>query len=461
MKSLRNILILVLLMGAILGLALLRKFYPGTVTFDWLGKTYKIDIALYLIGILIVNYICMLLYRAWRVMVTAPARYRKMAAKNKQIRAYQQYGKVLTHYFTGHTADAARAFKSLDKDFKEKPLSLMLGAKLAESEENHQKSEELYHQMLLHDETKFIGLKGLIEQSIKKHHHMRALEYALSAAEIKPKLPWLCNVIFDLYIRTGDFDEALAYLPALQKSGTPKVDIARLKASLYLQKAHQYAQKGMFEEAIKHYDWSLWADGKNAHAAYLAKAVLLQRMKDKKALQKHVKKHWSDLALFEVGQLYYETLDGDGLSKYKIIEKLVRGGGTSNIESMLILAFSAGHASMWAEARDIVERGLGQSKQKRFYDILIMIERLEFGQSDQAQKAVEACLDDALHANKKSGWVCECCHSYHDMHHTICGYCKAFGTVTWQSSVDNAMEIDRVNQSQPLIQADEKAVIVV
>jgi HemY protein len=436
MKAVRNVIILLLFLAAVLGVAILGRYFPGSVEFDWLGSKYKIDITVYLIGILIFNYVFMVLYAVWRAIVTAPRRYRKMAEKNKQIRDYQHYGKVLMSYFTGQTDQAAREFQRLDRDFKDHPLSLMLNAKISESEGNSQKTEELYHHMLLHKETKFVGLKGLIEQSMQKHHHLRALEYALTAAEMKPKLPWLCNVIFDLYIRVGNFDAAFDYLPQLKQCGLyTKDDIWHKKAAILLQKGHQKIQRGDLHDALTLYDQSLRAAPKAAHATFLAKAVLLNRLKEKKQLIAHVKKYWAPLALFEVGQLYYDAIEGDALTKYKMVEKLTVKH-TGHIESLLLRAYAAAQASMWAEARSLAELGLNQSKQKRFYDILIMIERLEFGQSDQAQKAIEGWLDDAVMVDRKAGWVCSSCSTHYEIHHNICPHCHDFACIQWDSNLE-------------------------
>ena len=48
------------------------------------------------------------------------------------------------------------------------------------------------------EETRFLGLRGLVNQAMKEGNRAAALEYLRQAKELRPKTPWVLTNLFEL-----------------------------------------------------------------------------------------------------------------------------------------------------------------------------------------------------------------------------------------------------------------------
>ncbi|NBX09622.1 MAG: heme biosynthesis protein HemY, partial [Marivivens sp.] len=166
---------------------------------------------------------------------TAVSRY---FTRNRVERGYQALteGMMAVASGEGHLAlaKAAKAEKLLDKP----ELTTLLIAQAAEVAGDQKKAEAAYKLLLTEDRTRFVGIRGLMQQKLAAGDTETALKLAQKAFELKPKHEATQDTLLKLQADSGDWTGARATLAAKAKSGgLPKDVLRRRDAVLALSEA--------------------------------------------------------------------------------------------------------------------------------------------------------------------------------------------------------------------------------
>ena len=62
--------------------------------------------------------------------------------------------------------------------------------------------------MLEDEQMAFLGLRGLIAQSLRDGNQAQALDYAERAFALRPQTPWVVHSLFDMQAQTGQWKAA-------------------------------------------------------------------------------------------------------------------------------------------------------------------------------------------------------------------------------------------------------------
>src|SRR3546814_4260342 len=95
---------------------------------------------------------------------------------------------------------------------------MLLSAQAAQLNGDQTAARRYFEAMLERPETEFLGLRGLLNQSLRTDDPARALALAHRARALRPSTPWVLRTCLDLEIRQGRWDDALSSLDAAVKA---------------------------------------------------------------------------------------------------------------------------------------------------------------------------------------------------------------------------------------------------
>lgn len=323
---------------------------------------------------------------------------------------------------------AVKAAKYLDQPH----LTNLLAAQAAEVVGDRAKAGQLYRQLLEDERTRFVGIRGLMQQKLDEGDTATALLLAQKAYALKPRHKQIQDQLLDLEMREHDWKGARKMLKEKRKQGElPQEVHIRRDAVLALQEASEVLAR---ENSISAREAAISAA--KASPDLIPAAVLAARgyvaQKDFRNASRILEKTWSVRPHPDVAAAYAEIVpDETPAARLKRFEKLI-AKNPDNEESRLLRAELLLAAEDFPGAR----RALGDLAEKhptvRTLSIMAAVERGE-GAEDSV---VRGWLARALTASRGPQWVCDKCHNVMATWAPTCDSCGGFDTLTWREPTD-------------------------
>ena len=381
---------------------------PGQATIDWLGYRVESSVALLLVVLALLIGVMALLYRAYRALVSAPKILGKARGENRRSRGYQALNHGMVALASGDARAAEKWAKKANTLLQDPPLTRLLSAQAAQLNGDEAEAARHYRAMLENDETRFLGLRGLVLQARREGDEASARRYLLEAKALRPTSDWVLASLFEISEQAGDLGEAEAALAAVQRQKLlPRAEVARKHAVILLQRAVQAQQDGQPAQARK------YAKQANKLAPDLVPAACLLA-----SLAPH-----ADLA-----QAYLDLhRQEEPLRRYKHLATLV-AADANHPEAHLALAQAALTAQLWGETRRHLESLSEADLDQRAYRLYARLEEAE----RQDSAASHHWLKQGEEAQAAPGWVCEDCGAVSQSWSAHCGACQAFDRLRWR-----------------------------
>ena len=215
----RPTLFLILKIGAAVALAVWLANRPGQVQFQWQGYVIETSVGILILIVAALMGTTALIYRFWRGIVGAPGAIGRARSGSRRESGYRALTNGMVAVAAGDP-DAARRFaKKADMLLDEPPLTMLLSAQAAQLTGDEQAATRYFEAMLERRETEFLGLRGLINQALKRDDRVRALSLIDRARDMRPNTAWVHVAAFDLEVRQRKWANALASLATAVKAG--------------------------------------------------------------------------------------------------------------------------------------------------------------------------------------------------------------------------------------------------
>ena len=307
-------------------------------------------------------------------------------------------------------------------------LTNLLTAQAAEISGDTTKAEGAYKALLADPRTRFVGIRGLLNQKLAEGDKETALKLAEKAFELKPRDAALQEVLLKLQSGASDWKGARATLQAQARAGVlPKEVWKRRDAVMALQEAKVVVDESASIEAQEAAIAANKASPDLIPAAAMAARSYIAKG-DKKNATRVLKKAWEarphpDLAA-AFAEIEPEESPEARVKRFKVLTAL-RG---EDAETRQLLA----ELSIAAEDFPAARRALGDlavaHPTQRSLAIMAAIERGEGG--DEA--TVRAWLSKALTAPRGPQWCCDKCQAVHSAWGPVCENCGGFDTLSWR-----------------------------
>ena len=428
MTTLRILIWFAIAAAAMLGAVWLAE-RPGTLTAEWQGWRLDTNVGVVLIAVVVLILVGVAAWLLYRWIVGAPGALLEGWGESRRQRGYRALTQGLAAVAAGDGAEAQKHARKAEQLLAEPALTLLLSAQAAQLTGDREGAKRAFDAMLKDDQMAFLGLRGLIGQSLRDGDQTKALGYAERAFTLRPQTPWVVHSLFDMQAQSGQWKAAQETLDQGMRRKVVAADKGRaLKALLLVERSREAERDGRDSDA-QALARGAFALAPERIAATARLAELQIKAGDAKRATKTLERGWAVAPHPDLAELYLKASgESEPLKRIGIIRRLVTRNA-DDIESHLALAKASLDAGLWGEARRQLETAGGTSPPVRVCRLMAEVE--ERANADQAK--VHDWLARAAVAPADRSWSCTACGAHHEAWRSVCESCGAFGTLQWRA----------------------------
>ena len=349
--------------------------------------------------------------------------------RNRERKGYQALSDGMLALASGENQLAMEKANKAARFLNRPSLTNVLAAQAAELSGNREKAKDIYKQLFLLPETRFIGIRGLLKHKLEEGDTEVALKLAERAFSIKPKNEEIQDTLLQLQAKTEDWDGARKTLRAKFKHGSLPRDVhKRRDAVLALSQAKGILEDGQSVRARENAIEANKLSPDLVPAATMAARSYIAQGKPKYAARV-IEKAWEAQPHPDLAAVYSEIspneTPSERLKRFTTLRKLA----PSHRETKLALAELYLASEGYSDARKEIEGMLDDDPDARVLTIMAAVERGQGG----SDELVQGWLAKALSTQRGPQWTCENCQTTHPEWVPVCKSCEAFDSLTWKA----------------------------
>jgi HemY protein len=407
----------------------LAERQPGQVSLEGWGYRIDTSVGILLLAAGLVAVLAAIVYRSWGGIKRTPGDIGRKLAANREKRGYRALTQGMVAVAAGEAGEAQRWARKADELLDAPPLTMLLSAQAAQLDGDHQAAKRYFNAMLERDETRFLGLRGLITQALRDGDEPAALEYVRSAHTLRPNTPWVLETLFDLSEQAGDLEGAeRAAREAAQGKVLPAPEAKRKHAVVLLERAYKAQHAGDPNQTLKLVKQARKAAPDLVPASVLH-AELLVGSGRRGTAARMLERAWGAAPHPALIEPYRAARPGKTEIEWLNQVGKLTGTTPTHPESLLALAEAALDAKLWGEARRHLGIAAEAGATHRVCRLMARLEEAEHGDLDKARewlmRAGEALPDPA--------WVCDSCGALASEWQPRCGACDAYDGLAWHT----------------------------
>lgn len=446
--TLRLVLWFVIAVAAMFGAAWLAE-RPGNVTAEWHGWRLDTSVGVLLLAVVVLMLLGVTAWFLYRWITGAPGALLEGWGESRRRRGYRELTQGLAAAAAGDGTEAQRHARKAEQLLAEPALTMLLSAQAAQLTGDRDGARRAFTAMLDDEQTAFLGLRGLIGQSLRDGDTAQALAYAERAFKLRPQTPWVVHSLFDMQAQIGQWRSAQETLDTGLRTKVITREKGRtLKALLLVERSRAAEKAGNDVDAT--------ALAREAFAMAPERIAVSQRLAelqikagDGKRAMRTLERAWALAPHPDLAELYLKASgENDPLKRVAIARRLA-DQKPDDLESHLALAQASLDASLWGEARRHLEVAGGNSPPVRVCRLMAEVE--ERAHSDQAK--VHEWLAKAADAPADRSWRCSACGAHHETWRSVCESCGAFGTIHWRAPGTYGQILPPELQAKPALNA--------
>ena len=356
---------------------------------------------------------------------TAISRY---IDRNRERRGFEALSAGLMAIASGDGSEAMAKARRADKLLRRPNLTNLVIAQAAVASGDSRTARITYKKLLQDPKTRFVGVHGLLKQTLISEDMETALKLAERAFALKPKHEETQDVLLKLQAGQKDWVGIRSTLKAKLRHGSLPKNIHKRRDGVFaLSQAMELQAEGKFEEGHR-----LALEAHRLSPALVPAALLVARGYIKKKKPKLVVR--TILAAWGMGphpelatvfaEIEPDEAPSDRIKRFQKLTKIL----PKHPETKMLLAELHIAASNFKKARSVI-RGLAKSDPTmRSLTIMAAIERGE-GADDQTVRQI---LTQAISAQRDPHWICENCGDVYQNWEPVCLSCGAIDSVSWK-----------------------------
>jgi HemY protein len=414
---------------------------PGEATIVWQGREIHMQVGMLIAVLLALAVVVALGWQLWRWLARSPRQIARSRTEARRRKGYKALTQGMAAVAAGDPDEAKRQAGRAAVLLNEPPLTLLLAAQAAQLNGDEQAAQKYFTAMLERPETRFLGLRGLLTQSLKSGDARAALAYAGDAHRERPTAAWATTTLLDLQLKEGAWNDAEATLKeaAKQKSIAPE-RARRLRAVILAERARVGASAlGQGGGSIVTLDAAREAV-KLAPELVPARALLARLLAsggNEKAAARTIEQGWGDHPHPALAAVYAGLRPGeDAVARLRRFEKLA-SLNPQHRESRLTAAEAALAAGLWGEARAHLAKVAEAEGGAPSARLCRLMARLEDGERGDGA-AVRRWLMLAADAPADPAWTCDRCGTQTGEWQARCVHCGAVDSLVWRTAAHPA-----------------------
>ena len=388
-----------------------------------------------------------LLVAVWKFLngdETALSRY---FDRNRERKGFEALSEGLMALASGEGRVAMAKAAKADKYLNKPELTNLLTAQAAELAGDTKKAEETYRKLVENEQTRFVGVRGIMKQKLAAGENDVALQFAEKAFALKPKHEETGDILLRLQAEKEDWTGARKTLSAKLRNGQLPRDVhKRRDAVLALSEAKDVIAD---DSSIEKREAAIEANRLSPDlipAAVMAAHGYIEQNKPRYATRV-LKKAWEarphpDLAA-AFAAIAPDEKPSERIKRFTALTKMK----PENPETKMLLA----ELHIANEDFPAARRALGDlvetDPDARSVTLMAVIERGE-GASDTV---VKGWLARAIAVPRGPQWICDNCQHIHNEWKPICENCSSFDTLEWKRPPLSEVAMPAGVQMLPLI----------
>jgi len=348
--------------------------------------------------------------------------------RNRERKGFEALSEGLFALASGEGHLAMAKAKRADKYLDRPELTTLLTAQAAEMTGDTRTAETSYRKLLENDDTRFVGVRGLMHQKLAIGDTDTALGLARKAFEIKPKHEEIQNTLLKLQAEKSDWSGARETLGAKLKSGNLPRDVhKRRDAVLALSEARDILDEGQSMEAREAAIQANKLSPDLIPATVMAARAMIANSNPKGA-SRILAKTWGVNPHPDIAAAFAEIAPDEApearLKRFRTLTKQ----NPTHPETQMLLAELNIAAEHFPDAKRALGQLVTEDPTARSLTLMAAIERGE-GADDAV---VRGWLTRALTAPRGPQWICDNCQHIHATWTPVCTNCAAFDTLEWK-----------------------------
>ncbi len=402
---------------------------PGQVTIEWQGVLINTSVGILALSAFLLVVASVATYEVWRGLKRAPRQIVASRRVRRQGAGYRALTEGLVAVAAGDAEEARRLSKRADGLLNDPPLTMLLAAQTAQLAGDGKAARRYFEAMRERKETEFLGLRGLIVQTLREGDRAAALGLAERAFELRPGTPWVLETLVDLNCQLGHWREAQVALEESMRRKFVPADVGRPRlAAIMVERSRGSTARGDRPTALQQVERAHELDA-TLVPAIAALARLQTKAGQRKRARKLIEKTWARIPHPELARAYVDAFEADTPAARKDAVDQLRTANPSDPESWLTVAEAAIDAEQWKVARGLLEPMVETVPSARLFLLLSDLESREHGDGETARR----WLDRAVHESPAPTWVCADCGTAADEWSAVCGQCGQLEGLRWRA----------------------------
>ena len=424
----RSFFLFALVAAAVLAAVTLADF-PGRVSVDWQGWRIDMSVGILVLMVALVVVAAVVIARFWGAIRRAPGRFLDMRRTSRRERGYKALTQGMVAVAAGDVGEARRWARKADALLDDPPLTMLLSAQAAQLGGEEAAARRYFEAMLEHPDTAFLGVRGLLMQSIKAGDNVEALRLAERAYKLRPETGWVVDQLFELQVESGLWSEANEVIAsAIRRKILPASRARRRRAAVLVEHSRVAEAEGDADTAF-----ARAGEAHNLDPTLVPATLALARLykaRDRAAkAERLIEEAWARAPNPELAAMYGKIItDTDPLARVKKFQRLF-SFRPDHPESHIALAEVSLAARLWGEARKHLKAAAGASPTARVCRLMAELDENENGDMESSRK----WLARATTAAPDEAWVCNDCGAVAGAWTALCGNCGSFGSLAWQA----------------------------
>ena len=335
--------------------------HPGTVAVQWLDRELVLSVGTVIAVVLAFAAAVIVLFELLRWLLGLPSRWRSSRGQRRQVRGYEELTRGLMAAAAGDLAAARGHHRQAERYLPGNGSLLLLSAQTAQLEGKEEVAHLKFRQMLDRRDAEFVGLRGLLAQSMKTGEFDEALTLARRAYRRSPTTPWVLTTLFELLARAEKWDEALPLIAEMQAQNLLDDSQAKHKrAVVHHMLATRLRQQDRTDDALAQARKAEKAAPDFAPAAVQA-AELAQQLGRRRLALQLLETSWRSQPHPDVGRAYVQ-LDPDESTEKRLqrVDTRLAPLAKSDPETLILQAELAMQARQWEHG----SRAAGRRRQR-------------------------------------------------------------------------------------------------
>jgi len=371
------------------------------IDFFWKGIIFTSKLSNVFLVIIFFIFVILFIYRIYLFFKQTPKRIKNSLIIKNYNKGINAIVSAIVAMSNNDDKELIFQSKKIENYLNKNPISLILKAESARKAKKNELAEQYFNEMLKNSQTKIIGLRGLLEQNLKKQDYHHALIYAEDIYNINPKLEWIYKTIRIIIIKTKNWQKLLAIDKdafnrniitkkiQLNNSSIAKYEIALIKEDFSIQ------------EAIKLLTEANLSRPNFPPIVKKLSRLLIDNNQLTKA-KKLIQKCWVQ----NPHQMFFEELISiskiENVNIVKIISKLIKDN-SNNYDSIILIVKANINEKEWDRAKELIKPLLSSKPNKTICELMYQI---EIGIYNNIQKANSWKSRIPL-GDLEKAWVCK------------------------------------------------------